>query len=127
MANWSTLDEYSLFLIFSYLDFTEICRSSQVCKHWYFVANDDFLWKIKFCRYFRLKNATLPPSTKSWKLEVKRLIYNVPTGKKFFTEVKSPHSEEITNVCFSSDGKFFASCGRDAHVVLYNAEGKSCF
>ena len=126
MANWSILDEYSLWQIFSYLDFTDICKVSQVCQNWYFVANNDFLWKLQFCKHFNLTNfssCTLPPSSKSWKTEVKRLLFTIPSNLNS-QELKSPHFEEITNVCFSSDGNFFATCGRDSHVVLWNASGK---
>ena len=125
MANWSNLDEYSLWKIFSYLQITDICKVSLVCKNWYFVANDDFLWKLKFAQHFNLKNnqlLTLPPASKSWKAEVKRLLFTIPSGSNS-EELKSPHQLEITNVCFSRDGNFFATCGMDSRVVLWNSSG----
>ena len=96
-----------------------------MCKNWYFVANDDFLWKLKFAQHFNLKNnqlLTLPPASKSWKAEVKRLLFTIPSGSNS-EELKSPHQLEITNVCFSRDGNFFATCGMDSRVVLWNSSG----
>ena len=125
MANWSALDEYSLWKIFSYLQIKDICKVSPVCQNWYFVANDDFLWKLKFSQHFNLKNnqlLTLPPASKSWKAEVKRLLFTIPSGSNS-EELKSPHQLEITNVCFSKDGNFFATCGMDSRVVLWNSSG----
>ena len=124
MANWSILDEYSLYLIFYNLNFKDICNVSKVCKHWYYVSVDEFLWRNKFCQYFKLKNATLPPSSRSWKNEFKRLTFNIPDFSAKSEKLESPHCEEITNVCFSSDANFFATCGRDSIVVLWDAKGK---
>ena len=71
MANWAILDDYSLFHIFSYLGVVEICNASKVCKNWYLVASDDYLWKLQFRKHFKV-SSTLPPSSKSWKSEMKR-------------------------------------------------------
>lgn len=121
---WSNLDEYSLLQVFSYLCPQELIQSELVCKYWYFVANDDWLWKRLFCTKFQLssESVTLPPFAKTWKSEVKRLLFQIPRN---YTELKNPHCEEITNVCFSSDGQYFLTIGRDSQVVLWNAKTAS--
>ena len=121
MENWSTINEYILLEIFSYLDCSDLCTVSKICKNWYVVASEDYLWKLKFCHLFGVLNATLPPFAKTWKSEVKRLLYEIPNSENC-QELKSPHCEEITHVCFSSDGKYFVTCGRDSFVVLWNAK-----
>ena len=81
--------------------------------------------KNKSSKFKNLENnqaCTLPPSSKSWKAEFKRLVFMIPSNLNSEL-LKSPHCEEITNVCFSNDGNFFATCGRDSHVVLWNSSG----
>ena len=127
MADWILLDEYSLLQVFSYLNVSDLSNASVVCKSWYMVANDDFLWKTLFLRQFEISKATLPTFSKSWKCELKRILWTLPSSELKFEPLKSPHAEEILSVSFSSDGKYFATCGRDSIVVLWDAESKFDF
>ena len=125
MATWNYLDEYSLLKVFSYFNVLDLAKVSKVCKSWYIVANDDFLWKSLFLRQFNLTKATLPNFSKTWKNEMKRVLWNIPSGDIQPQILKSPHSEEIVYVNFSSDGLYFATCGRDCIVVLWDAQSKN--
>jgi WD40 repeat protein len=132
MNSLCILNEYTLLRIFSYLNIQELSRVSRVCQNWYYIANDDILWKNIFCQKFlkskipkkKSSNPTLPPASKSWKNELKRLIFSIPSGFKSEELIENPHCEEICNVCFSSDGKYFATCGRDSQIVLWDSKSK---
>ena len=116
------MDEYSLLNIFAYLSVSDLASVSRVCKNWYYVSSDDWLWKFLFSQKYKIANATLPPSAKTWKSELKRLMHLCPQGNNCVELAESPHGEEITHVAFSSDGKYFATCGLDSHVVLWDTE-----
>ena len=100
MENWSVLNEYLLLEVFSYLPIKDLGQISQVCKYWNYVANDDWLWKRQFCILYN-QNSTLPPFAKSWKSELKRLLWNIPSFQGTSEPLKNPHCDEIRLVNFS--------------------------
>ncbi len=124
MASWEVLDEYVLLEIFSYLDHKSLSRILTVCQRWHFVASDDLLWRRLVKRRLKSTNKlTLPPSAKSWKSELKRLTWLIPTTSK--PEVINDHSEEVNHVAFSGDGQYFATVGNDSMVFVWRVrEGK---
>ena len=122
MVNWCLLDEYSLLQIFSYLSINDLAHVSKVCQSWYLVASDDSLWRSLFLRRFSLKKATLPHFSKTWKSELRRILWTIPCPEIKFDPLKNPHSEEILHVCFSSDARYFATCGRDSIIALWDAQ-----
>ena len=122
MACWSMLNEYLLLEVFSYLPIKDLSQAGQVCKYWNFVSNDDWLWKRQFHIHFKeAKNPTLPPFAKSWRSEMKRLLWSTPTFQTIAEPLKNPHCDEITHVTFSKDGNYFATCGLDSLIVLWSA------
>ncbi len=121
-GSWSALNEYCLLQIFDLLDCKSLANVSKVCRHWYFVANDEWLWKSQFCKLYNQQNCSLPPSSKTWKGEVKRLTYNVPSFEAKGIKLES-HCEEITDICFSPEGEQFVVCGSDAIIELWSVKG----
>lgn len=69
---WTFLPYPSLFQIFSYLDYTDLISVSEVCKSWYQVSRDDFLWKRLFYKHFAV-DCSVP----------------LPPGKRFYTSLKT--------------------------------------
>ena len=77
MACWSMLNEYLLLEVFSYLPIKDLSQAGQVCKYWNFVSSDDWLCKRLFHVQFKeAQNPTLPPFAKSWRSEMKRLLWS---------------------------------------------------
>ena len=89
MVNWCLLDEYSLLQIFSYLSINDLAHVSKVCQSWYLVASDDSLWRSLFLRRFSLKKATLPHFSKTWKSELRRILWTIPCPEIKFARKKA--------------------------------------
>ena len=122
IMDWSMFNEYLLLEVFTYLPIQDLNRACQVCKFWNFVSNDDWLWKRQFQIQYQVQNPTLPPFAKSWKGEIKRLLWSIPTTQSQPEPLKNPHCDEITHVTFSNDGNYFATCGRDSLIILWSAQ-----
>ena len=127
MEGWELVDEYVLLEIFSYLDLTALGRVGAVCWRWYNVASDELLWKHLVLRRLntnlqnRITNITLPPSVKSFKLELKRLHWSTP-DPNIPPESFKDHGEEVNHVSFSGDGQYFATVSEDSLVIVWKIE-----
>ena len=57
----------------------------------------------------------LPPGKRSWREEVIRVRYHVPT---VLTETLTEHTDEVLHVSFSHNGKLFSTTSKDATLKV---------
>ncbi|KAF0301442.1 F-box/WD repeat-containing protein 5 [Amphibalanus amphitrite] len=112
-------------LIFSYLDVSSIGRCGRVCRGWTEAVHDILLWKHKFAEDFGLDVTAckLPKPTKTggsvtWRSEYRRVVETTPC---FLTDELHDHDHQVLHVSFSHDGRHFATCSKDGHVLLWDA------
>lgn len=60
-------------------------------------------------------NFILTPGKTSWFDEFRRLAYHTPLLE---TEVLLDHAHQVLHVSFSHNGKMFATCSKDGHVIV---------
>ncbi|KAG8447418.1 hypothetical protein GDO86_014773 [Hymenochirus boettgeri] len=126
------LPDSILYQIFQSLGPADLLGAGLVCRRWYDVSRDDFLWKELFYRYYRVqRHIHRYPGSESWYEEFKRLCDTVPRVE---VERLREHSDQVLHISFSSSGDLFASCSKDCTVkvwinahsisVLHNADMK---
>lgn len=104
--------------VFSHLKFGELVAVSAVCRQWFFVSRDEFLWKDLFYRHFGI-NRSVPrmPGVSSWLLEFRRLTDAVPCVE---VAVLKEHKDQVLHVAFSHNGFMFASCSKDCTIKVWS-------
>lgn len=116
---WTYLPVPALFKIFSHLKHSDLLQCGRVCKAWYEMSRDDFLWKRLFYSNYKVdSNVSIVPG-RSWYNEFKRLCYNIPIVE---TEVLTEHYHQVLHVSFSHNGKYFATCSKDGSVLVWNSD-----
>lgn len=121
LSHWQLLPDCILLHIFSFLNWSDLINVGLLCRSWYRVSCDEFLWRSLFQLEWRLpKNVklTLPSSKSSWRKEFQRLKDCVPVEE---VEVLREHTNQVLHVSFAHDGKSFASCSKDGFVKVWNA------
>ncbi|XP_013405822.1 F-box/WD repeat-containing protein 5 [Lingula anatina] len=120
MSIWKRIPHGVLLHIFSYLPGLDIIQAGLVCKDWYKISQDEFLWREIVCCKWNVKGSpSLPEGIPSWKDEYRRLFYHVPD---ILSEELTQHTDEVLYVSFAHCGKFFATSSKDGHVKVWSAE-----
>ncbi|CAG5108873.1 Similar to Fbxw5: F-box/WD repeat-containing protein 5 (Mus musculus) [Cotesia congregata] len=118
--NWYFMPDSILLSIFSLLTPKEVVSAGLVCKHWYRVSQDELLWKQLFYRTYKIDPSVgIMPGKISWFDEFRRLAYHTPLLE---TEVLLDHAHQVLHVSFSHNGKMFATCSKDGHVIVWNSQ-----
>ncbi|KAL4230877.1 F-box/WD repeat-containing protein 5 [Mactra antiquata] len=101
--------------IFTYLDVSSLGCVAQVCQTWYRISKDEHLWLGIARRKLKVKGS-LAPGKESWYNEIKRLLYHVPA---VCVETIHGHKDEVLDVAISNNGRYFCTCSKDAHIVMW--------
>lgn len=54
---WSRMPYTVLFQVFRYLNYKELVKAGEVCRHWYQVSRDELLWKRLLYYHFTVDNS----------------------------------------------------------------------
>ncbi|XP_030555554.1 F-box/WD repeat-containing protein 5 [Drosophila novamexicana] len=124
---WWALPEPALLQIFVYLDVQDLIRAGLVCRRWNSIANEDFLWRLKFQEHFRASpSIPLKPGASSWRAEYQRLSMQIPFVQaqrlEPCTEYNHGHTHQVLHVSFAHNGEMFATCSKDGYVIIWNAQ-----
>lgn len=88
----------------------------QVCRQWYRVAVDDFLWReLVYCKWNIRRSIPLRPGANSWRSEYRRLVYCTPSIE---SEVLRLHSDQVLHVTFCHSGSLFATTSKDGFIKV---------
>ncbi|XP_011170787.1 F-box/WD repeat-containing protein 5 [Solenopsis invicta] len=118
--NWYVMSDSILLSIFQYLTPKELMTAGEVCRSWYRVSRDEFLWKYLFYRTYKIDpDVGIVPGKTSWLGEFKRLAYHTPLIE---TEVLKEHSHQVLHVSFSHNGKMFATCSKDGYILVWQSQ-----
>ncbi|XP_071563306.1 F-box/WD repeat-containing protein 5 isoform X1 [Temnothorax nylanderi] len=118
--NWYVMSDSILLSIFQYLSPRELMTAGAVCRSWYRVSRDEFLWKYLFYRTYKIDpDVGIVPGKTSWLGEFKRLAYHTPLIE---TEVLKEHSHQVLHVSFSHNGKMFATCSKDGYILVWQSQ-----
>ncbi|KYM96219.1 PREDICTED: F-box/WD repeat-containing protein 5 [Cyphomyrmex costatus] len=118
--NWYIMSDSILLSIFQYLTPKELLTAGEVCRSWFRVSRDEFLWKYLFYRTYKVDpDVGIVPEKTSWLGEFKRLAYHTPLIE---TEVLKEHSHQVLHVSFSHNGKMFATCSKDGYILVWQSQ-----
>ncbi|KAG5345860.1 FBXW5 protein, partial [Acromyrmex heyeri] len=118
--NWYVMSDSILLSIFQYLTPRELLTAGEVCRSWFRVSRDEFLWKYLFYRTYKIDpDVGIVPGKTSWLGEFKRLAYHTPLIE---TEVLKEHSHQVLHVSFSHNGKMFATCSKDGYILVWQSQ-----
>ncbi|XP_077140697.1 F-box/WD repeat-containing protein 5 [Ranitomeya variabilis] len=117
-AGPTLLPDSLLYHIFLSLGPVDLLAAGLVCRRWYQVSRDDFLWKELFYRHYRVRRH-IPryPGADSWYEEFQRLCDNVPCVE---VERLREHTDQVLHVSFSYSGELCASCSKDCTVKIWS-------
>lgn len=143
-SSWYNLPEPVLTRILWLLPIKDMTSLSATCRRWYSIANDDFLWKQKLQKHFKIdpsidiKPGNVPigsysrhfqfnsqfialdivgyvAGAESWKSEYVRLRTHIPFIQ---TQCLNGHNHQVLHVSFSHNGQMFATCSKDGFVIV---------
>ncbi|XP_026672094.1 F-box/WD repeat-containing protein 5 isoform X2 [Ceratina calcarata] len=119
-SDWHYMPDTVLLNIFQYLTPRELTIAGEVCKSWYRVSHDEFLWKDLFYQTYKIDpDIGIKPGKTSWLGEFKRLTYHIPLIE---TELLTEHCHQVLHVSFSHNGKMFATCSKDGYVFVWESK-----
>ncbi|XP_045216701.2 F-box/WD repeat-containing protein 5-like isoform X2 [Mercenaria mercenaria] len=113
---WQDIPDSILLHIFSFLDVPNLGHVAQSCKTWNRVSLDESLWKDLLHSEIHVTCGQLAQRKRSWREEVKRVKYHVPT---VLTETLTEHTDEVLHVSFSHNGKLFSTTSKDATLKVW--------
>ncbi|KAG9471360.1 hypothetical protein GDO78_015104 [Eleutherodactylus coqui] len=118
VAGASLLPDSILYQIFLSLGPADLLSAGLVCRRWYQVSRDDFLWKDLFYHHYQVQRQ-IPryPGSDSWYEEFQRLSDSAPCVE---VERLREHTDEVLHVSFSHSGELCASCSKDCTVKIWN-------
>ena len=89
----------------------------QVCKTWCRLAQDEYLWKELFYRYWQIDHKTFRAAgcSVSFKTEFVRLYYHTPVME---SEVLKEHKDQVLHVSFSHCGDLLSTTSKDGYVKV---------
>nr|CAJ82740.1 F-box and WD-40 domain protein 5 [Xenopus tropicalis] len=113
----SQLPDSILYQIFQSLGPSDLLSAGLVCRRWYRVSRDDFLWKELFYRHFRVHRHILRiPGAESWYEEFQRVCDAVPRVE---AQRLREHGDQVLHISFSHSGDLFASCSKDCTIKVW--------
>ena len=116
---WIELPENVVFHIFSYMSPRELLNCSQVCRLWYRVAKDEFLWKELLYKVYSIDRAKgITPGKSSWLEEFKSLYYDTPVIESEAIVPVPEHIDEIYHISFSHNGQMFAVTSANGFLMV---------
>ncbi|XP_068105061.1 F-box/WD repeat-containing protein 5 isoform X2 [Hyperolius riggenbachi] len=119
-AGPALLPDSILYQIFLSLEPADLLSAGLVCRRWYAVSRDDFLWKELFYRHYHVQKFTgRYPGTDSWYEEFQRLRDTVPCVE---VQRLREHTDQVLHVSFSRAGDLCASCSKDCTVKVWNTK-----
>ncbi|XP_044161996.1 F-box/WD repeat-containing protein 5 [Bufo gargarizans] len=117
-AGPSLLPDSILYQIFLNLGPVDLLSAGLVCRRWYQVSRDDFLWKELFYRHYQVQRYIHRyPGSDSWYEEFQRLCDSVPCVE---VERLQEHTDQVLHISFSRSGELCASCSKDCTVKIWN-------
>jgi F-box and WD-40 domain protein 5 len=88
----------------------------QVCRTWYRLTGDDYLWRELLYRKWKINRAIRRRSgASSWRSEYRRLVYCAPTE---LSEVLKSHTDQVLHVVFAHGGHSFATTSKDGFIKV---------
>ncbi|XP_053413363.1 F-box/WD repeat-containing protein 5 [Nycticebus coucang] len=112
------LPDCLIYQIFLSLGPADVLAAGQVCRQWYAVSRDEFLWREQFYRYYQVaRDVPRHPAATSWYEEFRRLYDMVPCVE---VQTLREHSDQVLHLSFSHSGYQFASCSKDCTVKIWN-------
>ncbi|XP_077333046.1 F-box/WD repeat-containing protein 5 [Lithobates pipiens] len=119
-AGPSILPDSILYQIFLSLEPTDLLSAGLVCRRWYAVSRDDFLWKELFYRHYHVQRLIHRyPGTDSWYAEFQRLRDTIPCVE---VQRLREHTDQVLHISFSHAGDLCASCSKDCTVKIWNTK-----
>ncbi|NP_001086956.1 F-box and WD repeat domain containing 5 S homeolog [Xenopus laevis] len=116
----SLLPDTILYQIFQSLGPLDLLSAGLVCRRWYNVSRDDFLWKDLFYRHYRVQRHILRcPGAESWYEEFQRVSDTVPCVE---VQRLREHGDQVLHISFSHSGDRFASCSKDCTIKDVESE-----
>lgn len=118
-GNWWRVPEPVLIKVFLQLRVQEVLKCSLVCKRWQEIATTEYLWHKLFLRDFDVQSdVAIKPGAESWRQEYARISSDIPSVN---TEILYGHTNQVLHVSFSNNGKWFATCSKDANCIVWTA------
>ncbi|OCT65212.1 hypothetical protein XELAEV_18041451mg [Xenopus laevis] len=115
----SLLPDTILYQIFQSLGPLDLLSAGLVCRRWYNVSRDDFLWKDLFYRHYRVQRHILRcPGAESWYEEFQRVSDTVPCVE---VQRLREHGDQVLHISFSHSGDRFASCSKDCTIKVWTS------
>ena len=116
---WESLPDPLLVRILSYSSAKEVVQASLVCHRWNEITQENSLWRGLFRRQFKPKNLRIRKPDVTWKEEYIRLVDSTPS---ICVEQLTAHSDEVIHVSFSTSGKQFVTCSKDATLKIWRLD-----
>ncbi|XP_072287534.1 F-box/WD repeat-containing protein 5 isoform X2 [Pyxicephalus adspersus] len=114
------LPDSILYQIFLSLKPADLLSAGLVCRRWYAVSRDDFLWKELFYRHYNVQKLIHRyPGTDSWYAEFQRLHDTVPSVE---VDRLQEHTDQVLHISFSRAGDLCASCSKDCTLKIWNTK-----
>ncbi|KAK3607875.1 hypothetical protein CHS0354_038305 [Potamilus streckersoni] len=120
---WQETTDSILLDIFLFLDAINLCHAACVCKVWKRVAYDETLWRKLLRRSVNNSNCMLPADRHSWRMEYKRIHYQVPL---ILSETLTEHTDEVLHVSFAHGGHLFSTTSKDSTLKVWEVGYPTC-
>uniref|UniRef100_A0A8C5QQF8 F-box and WD repeat domain containing 5 n=1 Tax=Leptobrachium leishanense TaxID=445787 RepID=A0A8C5QQF8_9ANUR len=112
------LPDSILYQIFLSLGPADLLSAGLVCRHWYAVSRDDFLWKELFFKCYGVqRHVHRYPGSDCWYQEFQRLSDTVPCVE---VQRLCEHTDQVLHISFSHTGDLCASCSKDCTVKIWS-------
>ncbi|KAG8536243.1 hypothetical protein GDO81_026819, partial [Engystomops pustulosus] len=117
-AGPSLLPDSILYHIFLNLGPVDLLSAGLVCRRWYQVSRDEFLWKELFYHHYHVqRHVQRSPGSDSWYDEFQRLSDGAPCVE---VERLREHSDQVLHISFSHSGDLCASCSKDCTAKIWS-------
>ncbi|KAM4663163.1 F-box/WD repeat-containing protein 5 isoform 1-T3 [Discoglossus pictus] len=111
------LPDSILYQIFQSLGPADLLSAGLVCRRWYAVSRDDFLWKELFYQCYRVqRHIHRYPGSGCWFEEFQRLCDTVPCVE---VQRLKEHTDQVLHISFSRLGDQCATCSKDCTAKIW--------